>query len=473
MFHEQFPIDRLYPAEYNPRILGEHEKLQLIESIKTLGLIKPIIATTKGIILAGHQRTSAAKEIGYTTIPTFLLNDLSQNDEIRFNQLHNMSDVEFADTDLTIPQQTKSGIFVTIHPNDIKGNLKTRQAARKKEILRLLTKYGEWGSAIALENGKVIVSQQYAISSKILNIPCRFYILPQSLKEKALFYFGQKYGKFTYEHLPKNTWVQSLAQMKRLRGSSIHSRTYENFVIPRLIESMRVLDFGAGYKDYAIMLQKKGFNVFPIEFYNHKGNFLLTNEGQNDITLLCQKLIMYGKFDMVVCDSVLNSVDSVQAESDVLTCLQAFCKKDGIIIFSGRTKENTQETEKHTRSTDNRRYLEFVDDDGISGMFNSGVWRYQKFHSFHDVDLLCKKRFSQYSLYDPISPKPLAQRKFHDTSWVVVAKNTSLPQKEIIIEALSREFNLPLPNNKRFGRSQDIIDAWQIAQEKEARHRNM
>ena len=94
-FVEAYPLDQARPAEYNPRVITPETFELLRGSLRNLGIIKPIITTTGGLLVAGHQRTRAMKAEGYTHAPAHVLNGhIGQSDEIRFNQLHNAADLE-------------------------------------------------------------------------------------------------------------------------------------------------------------------------------------------------------------------------------------------------------------------------------------------------------------------------------------------------------------------------------------------
>jgi len=59
------PIDRLTPHPLNPR---EGDIGAIIQSLKTFGQYRTIVATTEGIILAGHHVVKAAQALGWTHI---------------------------------------------------------------------------------------------------------------------------------------------------------------------------------------------------------------------------------------------------------------------------------------------------------------------------------------------------------------------------------------------------------------------
>lgn len=469
MFEPNYQLSGLSPAPYNPRVIEAPERLRLLESIKALGLIKPVIVTKQGILVAGHQRTVAMKAAGYSHCPAFLLPTINQTDEIRFNQLHNASDLEFSEAAITIPVQLECG-WVQVKPSDIQGPSVCKNASKRNEILRLLSKYGEWGSVVATQSGEVIVSALYAISSRTLNMPLLCYIVPDNQKESVLFYFGHQYGKFSYEHLPRTTWGQSLAQMMRLRNEESgkgKSRTYEKVVMPRISRDMRVLDFGAGQMDYVKQLKSQGYNIRGVEFYFRTGSQVNISQVHRDIDALCKDLKANGRYDLVVCDSVLNSVDSVQSEQDVLVSLNALCRPGGTIVFSGRSRDFVEYISKNLKSYGTsgmlkKQHVVFIDENGLSASFAGGVWRYQKYHMPDEVrGLAAQYTGDQFTLTNNDGKEP--KTEFKASGWCVEAQKTINLTPDQFLPGLRREFDLPLPGGQSYKRSGDIESAVLVA----------
>lgn len=81
-------IDELQPASYNARKHSEEQMMQLQESIKRHGLVDPIIVNgapeRKNIIIGGHFRALAAKELGMETVPVIYINieDIKKEKEL-------------------------------------------------------------------------------------------------------------------------------------------------------------------------------------------------------------------------------------------------------------------------------------------------------------------------------------------------------------------------------------------------------
>lgn len=75
------PIDDITPYEKNPRIITQAAIDQAARSIAAFGFIKPIIVDQAGIILAGHTRLKAARQLGLTEVPVLWVDTLSDAQE--------------------------------------------------------------------------------------------------------------------------------------------------------------------------------------------------------------------------------------------------------------------------------------------------------------------------------------------------------------------------------------------------------
>ena len=81
-------IKDLKPAAYNPRTWLREALDRLIESIKRFGCVDPIIVnialTRKYVVIGGHMRLQALKELGYKEIPVVFVNipDIEKEKEL-------------------------------------------------------------------------------------------------------------------------------------------------------------------------------------------------------------------------------------------------------------------------------------------------------------------------------------------------------------------------------------------------------
>lgn len=98
MITEQIPIDQLQFAAYNPRTISRHEFESLQRSIDEFGFVEPVVVNRRNyVIVGGHQRVRAARELGHTEVPVYFV-DLDEAHEKALNIALNKISGEF-DTD--------------------------------------------------------------------------------------------------------------------------------------------------------------------------------------------------------------------------------------------------------------------------------------------------------------------------------------------------------------------------------------
>lgn len=85
---QQVAITALNPSPYNPRKWDKEAEKQLTESIKSFGLVDPIIVNSapdrRNIVIGGHFRLKVAKDLGYKEIPVVYINipDIAKEKEL-------------------------------------------------------------------------------------------------------------------------------------------------------------------------------------------------------------------------------------------------------------------------------------------------------------------------------------------------------------------------------------------------------
>lgn len=69
----QVPVSDLRASEYNPRKMTEKEADDLAESIRSFGLVEPLVVNAypgrENVLVGGHQRLNIAVRLGYTVVP--------------------------------------------------------------------------------------------------------------------------------------------------------------------------------------------------------------------------------------------------------------------------------------------------------------------------------------------------------------------------------------------------------------------
>lgn len=448
-----YDITKIKGAEYNPRKINDKQLGLLRDSVNTLGIVKPIIVNGNTII-AGHQRTKALLAQGISFAPVIeLASKVNTYDEVRFNQLHNGTDLDCGDenckVELSSLAENITHQFVEVEPSKITGNLKCKYAPVRREIARLISQYGGWGAVVATKSGEVIHAAQYALACIITATPLLVYVIEDSEKSLYQFYLNKQYGEFSYEHLGKDTYIQTLAQMMRLRNGKQNASTlYENYVLKTINKSDRGLDFGSGQGDYAKRLRSEGFRLLDIELFRRKGasNTFDVRAINKMISEFILDYHQNGKLDYVVCDSVMNSVDCEKAERSILDFLNFAVKDNGLLFISGRPRSVVDGYMNMSKLAAKKRVVEFLDKDGYSAIYRKGHWFYQKFHTQEQFEAsLAESGFEVLSF------------KNSGTSWQCVARKTKSLTIDRWVAAIDYEFELPLSKTIRIGRSSDVL----------------
>lgn len=446
------PIANLRGADYNPREISETELSKLRESVTRFGIVKPIIIKTDGLIVAGHQRTKALRAKGVTHAPVYILpGDTTQADEIRFNQLHNGTDVDHPEANAWIREPLKLG-WQTVKKLD--ANWKCGMQVVRTNIAQLIHKFGPWGGCVAALDGEVIHCTQYAMACVKAGYELLVYVVENERKEEYREFLGAKYGRFSYKGIERKTYIQTLAQMNRLRSVPgtrvIGSTLYENTFEPWLRENpgLRGIDFGSGKGDYAQKLRRLGENIYDLELFRRTvGENAIDKRWVNRaINSVIHVLKKHGRFDYVVCDSVFNSVDCKDAEFAVATMIGALCKPGGMVFYSGRAKKSTAASLRQGQAQ-RTGTLYFLDDDGFTSIMRNGAWFFQKFHSVEECQALAKLMGVE------------VEYKGNTSSWHCFGLKTSEVPWESVERAIKYEFELPWPDGP-IGRSADVLEAF-------------
>jgi DNA modification methylase len=74
-------ISELRPAPRNARTHSKRQIKQIADSIRRFGFTNPVLVDDEHVIIAGHGRVVAAKDIGLAEVPCLLLSDMSAADK--------------------------------------------------------------------------------------------------------------------------------------------------------------------------------------------------------------------------------------------------------------------------------------------------------------------------------------------------------------------------------------------------------
>ncbi len=437
-------IEALHGADYNPRIISDESFKKLKESLRTFGVCKPVIANSNGILIAGHQRTKAMKEVGITEVPCYVNEKkIAIHDEIRFNLFHNS--IETENSQVSIKGDLQFGYSKV--ESDCVHVKAYHNGTIIKEICRLLSAYGEWGSVIVNEDGTVIHNADYGAAIKLLNMPCLVYKMKNDQAEQFLSYMQVDYGRYDYEALGIKAYNQTHCQMSRT--GQIHSRLYERYVLPNLSKETRLIDFGAGKMQYVQKLKKEGYKAFGYEPHYKKAgttSFDVRAIVQH-IRAIERDIKKNGLYDICVLDSVLNSITSNDFEHAVMLTCNALIKKDGVFYTGTRNIRQTISQMNGDVAKSLQRRIEFLDKDNYCATFRSGVWTLQKFHDKDSLYALCRKYFKQVDVQDASVSQLFAVCR-EPIQWDI----------EEYKRVLNLEWNMEYPNGYRHNQQEGIIN---------------
>ena len=444
MNFETVQINKIKPAAYNPRKLSEQGLVDLIGSISTLGFILPIIINRDNLtIVAGHQRTTAAKQISMKEVPCFYIRGVDLHDEILFNQIHN--GIEYEPKVSGKCSSARGRGFHTLPIADF--DCPDYNVIVANEICRLIIKYGDPLCAIVCD-GEVVFGNNYIYACKMLNSEVHVSFINKDELGKFKYYFSRQYGVFNYEKVERQDYVQGLAQPNRAGGVQ-WSPLYRTVlpVISKMTKDIHILDFGCGKGAFIGKLNKvMGYrNTVGLEYFNHNRFGISIERGLYLIDKFIQSIERNGLFDVVICDAVINSVNSQEAEDAVMGCLNTFCKPGGKIFFSGRRREDIEARYNYKKAATIERYIHFPDARGLSAILREGQWYFQKFLYEREVDeIIRRNNLLPFNRYNNSGYYGVGATKISDIS------------REEMIRSIDFEFNLALPNDKRYGRQDDV-----------------
>ena len=89
-----WPIDRLIPIARNARTIPQAAVDKVAASIREFGWQQPIVADADGVIVAGHVRLLAARQLGEKTVPVHVAAGLTAGQIQAFRLMDNRSHEE-------------------------------------------------------------------------------------------------------------------------------------------------------------------------------------------------------------------------------------------------------------------------------------------------------------------------------------------------------------------------------------------
>lgn len=103
---ENWSIDKVKPYPHNPRD-NDDAVPYVANSIKEFGWQQPIVVDKDGVIIAGHTRLKAAKQLGLKQVPIVIAENLT-DEQVKAFRLADNKTGEFADWDKTLQKELDS-----------------------------------------------------------------------------------------------------------------------------------------------------------------------------------------------------------------------------------------------------------------------------------------------------------------------------------------------------------------------------
>ena len=105
---KELKIDQIKPYDHNPRN-NDGAVAAVAASIKEFGFKVPIVIDREGVIVAGHTRYKAAKQLGLESVPCITADDLSE-EQVRAFRLADNKVGELAGWDFDLLNMELAGI---------------------------------------------------------------------------------------------------------------------------------------------------------------------------------------------------------------------------------------------------------------------------------------------------------------------------------------------------------------------------
>ncbi|MFD7639496.1 methyltransferase domain-containing protein [Kitasatospora sp. NPDC059795] len=375
---------------------------------------------------------------------------------MQFNLLHNSVETDGSKVRVRASGPDAHG-WEWIQPEDVTAVSRSNPAIQS-EIRRLVTRYGAWGSVVADTAGRVILNNDYAVVVADLKLPLLCYRMSVQEADELAVWLDGEYGVYDYTQLGIRAYNQHWCQMHRLggdEGDSNKSTTYEQHVLPALRPGQRVVDFGAGELAYIKRVKAQGWDAHWYEPHvkaKGKENALDVAATVSHIRDIQRDARANGLYDVVVLDSVLNSITSLEFEDAVVTACNSLLAKDGTFFTGTRSLGSVERRMSGKKARHNGRYrrtIEFLDENGFTATFRKGVWTMQRFHSPETLRALMGRFFGEVEIRGNPNGGNI---------YAVCRKPLPLPEA-VRRAALELEFNMEYPGEYRHNRHRPLVEA--------------
>lgn len=374
---ELLPVTALRPALYNPR-KADMERLELVKlSLRKLGFLLPLVATTDGEILSGHQRYAVAVDMGAGRLPVLRV-DVQEKRRRGINILFNRAtnDIAVQDTERAMGRALRradvyalAARLPDISPDSpaffpcMAAEMREVASLARQNILRfvrhaanvgrMLARLGVHLPIVATPDGEVIngVGRLEAAARKGRKT-IAVVILDEGRAELAramlnllsmdFRFTGEnadflRYGAFRRQWLRRTylgrAFVLPVYRHKRLSDVRLDTPFMTKW---KAMCGESILDFGSGQGDEARMLRDVGIRVTEFEPYPADKNTVNREKGRASAMSFLAAVRKGTPFSAIFVSSVLNSVPFPEDREHILRIVAALCGPKTLVYAAAR-----------------------------------------------------------------------------------------------------------------------------------------
>lgn len=164
---ENISIDQIEPYENNPRV---HNIEELKKSIERYGFNVPIVVDKNNVIITGHARYKAAKELEMEEVKVIQASDLSEQEVIEYriadNKISELSEWSMSDLEQELKSAKDLSLVAGFQPHEIAALFPDFSEAHYKVYS------DEDISEVAQEREQYFKERNEEVINDYLTIPC-------------------------------------------------------------------------------------------------------------------------------------------------------------------------------------------------------------------------------------------------------------------------------------------------------------
>ncbi len=493
---ELVPVERLKPADYNPR-RADAERLALVRlSLSRLGFLLPIVATPDGEILSGHQRHAVAMSMGARQVPVMFV-DIPQERRRGLNILFNRAT---NDIPMTADEVRLRAELQCAHVHELAERLpdldpngpefwpclslatrSVRQLAcrnvasfqpQSANVGRTLARLGVRLPIVLTGDDAVVngIGRLEAAARKgretieaitVSPVKAEFARAMLNLLSMDFHFEGDnadmlRYGAFRRSRMRRRTlgtaYVIPVFRSRRNADFDIADPEHRAKWLHVCGDS--VLDFGSGHGDEARMLREAGIDVTAFEPYENDGHERISfDRGKRSAEGFIHAVRSGKRFTSLFLSSVLNSVPFVSDREHIVCICAALCDGDSTLYASARSTKGAN-WQCHTRGPS-------LNEHGMC----EGTFRVAWERGVTIGDLGVAPKVQKY--YDRAEFRELFLQFFGEveicpksTSIAAICRKPRPVNPERLAAALRFEFDLPYPGGRRLGMAEEALAAF-------------